>query len=113
MIARIARDLVAYRRPGLSIDQHRMLAWVELVFVRNLTGVNRVREHRVDVSAGERFAATLGAICPSGALAVQPEVVGLVLDPAHATELTIERKDATHRLGLGGVDNERPLPRLI
>src|SRR5262249_57957753 len=68
MIAPIVRDLVPHRGPGLSIDQCRMLAWVELVFVGNLTGVNRVREHRVDVSAGERFAAALGTIRPSGAL---------------------------------------------
>src|SRR5204862_4969540 len=39
MIASIACDLVPHRGPGLSIDQCRMLAWVKLVFVSNLTGV--------------------------------------------------------------------------
>src|SRR5262249_62110950 len=100
MVARLGRDLVPHRGPGLSIDQCRMLAWVELVFVGNLTGVNRVREHRVDVSARKRFAAALGTIRPGGAFRVQSEAVGLLFDPAPAAELTIEIEDATHGLGL-------------
>ena len=41
MIASIACDLVPHRGPSHSIDQCRMLAGVELVFVGNLTQVNR------------------------------------------------------------------------
>jgi hypothetical protein len=40
MVARIGRELIPHRGPGLSIDQRRMLAGVELVFVGNLTGVD-------------------------------------------------------------------------
>jgi hypothetical protein len=42
-----------------------------------------------------------------------PETVDLLLDPAHAAELTIESKDAAHRLGLGRVDDERALAGVI
>jgi hypothetical protein len=61
-----------------------MLAGVELTLVRNLTGVNRVREQPVDLSARERLAAALDAIRCGAALCFEPEAVRFVLDPAHA-----------------------------
>ena len=42
-----------------------------------------------------------------------PETVGLLLDPAHAAEITIESEDAAYRLGLGRVDDERALVGVI
>ena len=47
----------------------------------------------------------------SGALCVQPEAIGFVLDPAHAAEFTIQTKDATHSLTLGRIDGQRASPR--
>src|SRR5258705_13519933 len=44
---------------------------------------------------------------------LSPRRVGLLLDPAHAAELTIKGKDATHGLGFGRVDDERSLARLV
>ena len=90
-----------------------MLAGVELALVRNLPDVDRVRQQPVDVSARERFAAALGAARRRAALCPEPQAVGLLLDPAHAAELTIKREDAAHGLGLGGVDDERALARVI
>jgi hypothetical protein len=65
------------------------------------------------MTAREGFAAALGAIRCRAAFRAKPETVGLLLDPAHAAELTIESEDAAHRLGLGGVDDERALARVI
>jgi hypothetical protein len=46
--------------------------------MRNPTGINRVREQSVDVSARKWFPAALGAIRRCAALRPQPEPVGLV-----------------------------------
>src|SRR5271156_3000261 len=54
-----------------------------------------------------------GKVRPSGALRVQLEAVGLLLDSAHAAELTVEREDAAYGLGLGRVDDERALARVV
>src|SRR5690242_903279 len=40
-------------------------------------------------------------------------MVGLLLDPAHAAELTIESEDAADGLGLGRIDDERALVGVI
>src|SRR6202035_3241430 len=47
------------------------------------------------------------------AFRAKPETVGLLLDPAHAAELTIESEDAAYRLGFGRVDDERALVGVI
>src|ERR1700758_2624000 len=65
------------------------------------------------MTAREGFAAALGAIRRCAAFRAKPETVGPLLDPAHAAELTIESEDAAHRLGLGRVDDERALARVI
>ena len=49
MIAGMGGELVSNSSPGLIVDQRGMLARVELTLVRNLPGVNRVREQSVDV----------------------------------------------------------------
>src|SRR5882762_6762649 len=90
-----------------------MLSGVELALVRNLTDVNRVRQQVVDMSAREGFAAALDAARHRAALGAEPQAVGLSLDPAHAAELTIKGEDATHGLGLGRVDDERALARVV
>ena len=65
------------------------------------------------MTAREGFAAALGAIrCRE--FRAKPETVGLLLlDPAHAAELTIESQDAAYGLGLGRVDDERALVGVI
>src|SRR5437764_283108 len=63
--------------------------------------------------AREGPAAARGAIPRRAAFRPQPEAVGLLLDPAHAAELTIESEDATYSLGLGRVDQECTLARVI
>ena len=78
-----------------------------------VAGVNWVREQCVEMTAREGFAAALGAIRRCAAFRPKPETVGLLLDPAHAAELTIESEDAAHRLGLGRVDDERALVGVI
>src|SRR5436309_9528638 len=65
------------------------------------------------MTAGEGFAATLGAIRRCPAFRPKPETVGLLLDPTHAAELTIESEDAADGLGLGRVDDERALVGVI
>ena len=65
------------------------------------------------MTAREGFAAALGAIRCRAAFRPKPETVGLLLDPAHAAELTIESEDAAYRLGLGKVDDERALVGVI
>src|SRR5437870_3813453 len=90
-----------------------MLSGVELALVRNLTDVDRVRQPSVDVPAREGFAAALGAARRCATLCAEPEAVGLLLDPAHAADLTIKGEDAAHGLGLGRVDDERALARVI
>jgi hypothetical protein len=62
MVAGIACELVPYSGPDFIVDQRRMLAGIELTVVRNLTGVDWVREQCVEMSAREGFAAALGAI---------------------------------------------------
>src|SRR5277367_138982 len=86
---------------------------MELTLVRYLAGVNWVREQGVEMTARERFATALGAIRRCAAFRPKPETVGLLLDPAHAAELTIESEDAAHGLGLGKVDDERALVGVI
>src|SRR5215831_12325228 len=100
---------VANRGPGLVIDQCRMLARIELTLMRNPTSVNRVRQYSVEVSAREGCAAALDAIRRRAVLRPETEPVSFVLDPAHAAELTIERKDAADGLGLGRIDDKHPL----
>src|SRR5271167_579144 len=106
-------ELALNSGPGLIIDQRRMLARIEPTLVRNPTGVDRVCEQPIKMPTRERFAAALGAIRRCAAFRPQSETVGLLLDPAHAAELAIESEDAAHRLGLGRVDDERALARVI
>src|ERR1700730_16574751 len=65
------------------------------------------------MSAREGSAAALGAARRCAALCAEPEAVGLLLDPAHAAELTIKGEDATHGLRLGRVDDKRALARVV
>src|ERR1700751_5781921 len=111
MVRRVGNELILNGGPGLGIDQRRMLPGIELALVRNLTDVDRVRQQMVDVSAGEGSAAALGAARRRAVLCPEPQAVNLLLDPAHAAELTIKGEDATHGLGLGRVDDERALAR--
>src|SRR5207248_9752245 len=113
MVARVGCELVPNSGPALIVDQRRLLAGVELTLVRYLAGVNWVREQCVEMTAREGFAAALGAIRRCAASRPKPETVGLLLDPAHAAELTTEGDDAAYRLGLGRVDDERALARVI
>src|SRR6266446_1979775 len=83
-----------------------MLPGVELALVRNLTDVNRVGEQAVNVPAREGLAAAFDAARRRAALCAEPDAVGLLLDPAHAAEVTIESEDMAYRLGLGRVDDE-------
>src|SRR2546421_6847471 len=113
MVARVGCELVPNSGPDLIVDQRRMLAGVEPTLVRYVAGVNWVREQCVEMTAREGFAAALGAIRRGAAFRPKPETVGLLLDPAHAAELTIESEDAAYRLGLGRVDDERALVGVI
>src|SRR5438874_12461369 len=113
MVTRLGCELVSNSGPALIVDQRRLLAGVEPTLVRYLAGVNWVREQCVEMTAREGFAAALGAIRCRAAFRPKPETVGLLLDPAHAAELTIESEDAAYRLGLGRVDDERALARGI
>src|SRR5438477_2861206 len=113
MVARIGGELVPNSGPALIVDQRRLLTGVEFTLVSYVAGVNWVREQCVEMTAREGFAAALGAIHPRAAFRLKPETVGLLLDPAHAAELTIESEDAAYRLGLGRVDDERALARVI
>src|SRR5438270_13907886 len=92
MVARIGCELVPNSGPALVVDQGRLLARVEFTLVRYVAGVNWVREQGVEMTARERFAAALGAIRCRAAFRAKPETVGLLLDPAHAAELTIESR---------------------
>src|SRR5438105_3687370 len=113
MVAGVGGELVSNSSPGLIVDQRRVLAGVELTLVRNLPGVDRVRQQCVEVTAREGLAAALGAIRCRAAFRPKSKAVGLLLDPAHTTELTIESEEVAHRLGLGRVDDERALARVI
>src|SRR5207302_9394686 len=113
MVARIGCELVPNSGPALVVDQGRLLSGMELTLVSYVAGVNWVREQCVEMTAREGFAAALGAIHPRAAFRPKPETVGLLLDPAHAAELTIESEDAAHGLGLGRVDDERALVGVI
>src|SRR5437868_14129253 len=96
MVARVGCELVPNSGPALIVDQGRLLARVELTLVRYLAGVNWVREQCVEMTARKGFAAALDAIGCCPAFRPKPETVGLLLDSAHAAELTIESEDATH-----------------
>src|SRR6202045_1898823 len=113
MVARIGCELVPNNGPALIVDQGRLLTGVEFTLVSYVAGVNWVREQCVEMTAREGFAAALGAIRRRAAFRSKPETVGLLLDPGHAAELTIESEDAAHRLGLGRFDDERALARVI
>src|SRR5271156_4455268 len=113
MVARVCCKLVPNSGPALIVDQRRLLAGVELTPVRYPAGVNWVREQCVEMTAREGFAAALGAIRGCAPFRPKPETVGLLLDPAHAAELTIESEDAAHGLGFGRVDDQRTLARVI
>jgi len=65
------------------------------------------------MTAREGFAAASVPFAVCAAFRPKPETVGRLLDQAHAAELTIRSKDAAHRLGLGRVDDERALARVI
>jgi len=65
------------------------------------------------MTAREGFADALGALRRCAVFRPKSEAVGLLLDPAHTAELTIESEDAAHRLGLGGVDDQRARARVI
>src|SRR5947209_19962396 len=113
MVARVGCELVPNSGPALVVDQGRLLTGVEFTLVSYVAGVNWVREQCVEMTAREGFAAALGAIRRCAAFRPKPETVGLLLDPAHAAELTIEGEDAAHRLGFGRVDDERALARVV
>ena len=81
--------------------------------MRDLADVNWVREQCVEMTAREGFAAALSAIRCRAPLRLKPEAIGLLLDPAHAAELTIKREDAAYGLGLDGIDDKRALARVI
>src|SRR5438477_9904826 len=113
MVPRVGCELVPNSGPALIVDQGRLLTGVELTLVSYVAGINWVREQCVEMTAREGFAAALGAIRCRAAFRPKPETVGLLLDPAHAAELTIESDDAAYRLGLGRVDDERALARVV
>src|SRR5258708_36049117 len=113
MVARIGCELVPNNGPALIVDHGRLLTGVEFTLVSYLAGVNWVREQCVEMAAREGSAAALGAIPCRAAFRPKPETVGLLLDPAHAAELTIESEDAAYRLGLGRCDYARGLRDLI
>src|SRR5439155_17578246 len=113
MVARISCEPVPNSGPALIVDQGRLLTGVEFTLVSYVAGVNRVREQCIEMTAREGFAAALGAIRRCAGFRAKPEAVGLLLDPAHAAELTIESEDAAYRLGLGRVDDERAFARVI
>ena len=97
---------------GLVNEISKALGGAAIAF-DDLAGVNRVREQCVEMTAREGFAAALGAIRCRAAFRAKPETVGLLLDPAHAAEFTIESEDAAHGLGLGRVDDERALVGVV
>src|ERR1700756_5006653 len=113
MVARIGCELVANSGPALIVDHGRLLTGMEFTLVSYVAGVNWVREQCVEMTAREGFAAALGPIRCRAAFRAKPETVGLLLDPAHAAELTIESEDAAYRLRLGGIDDERARARVI
>src|SRR5277367_4017312 len=86
---------------------------MELTLVRYLAGVNWVRQQCVEMTAREGFAAALGAIRRCAAFRPKSEAIGLLLNPAHAAELTIESEDTADGLGLGRVDDERAFVGVI
>src|SRR2546421_9063856 len=113
MVAAIACELVPNSGLALIVDHGRLLTGVEFTVVRYVAGVNWVREQCVEMTAREGLAAALGTIRRCAAFRPKPETVGLLLDPTHAGELTIQSEDAAHRLGLDRVDHECALARVI
>src|ERR1700725_20311 len=113
MVARIGCEVGPNSGAALIVDQGHLLTGVEFTLVSYVAGVNWVREQCVEMTAREGFAAALGAIRCRAAFRPKPEPVGLLLDPAHAAEFTIESEDAAYRLGLGTVDDERALVGVI
>src|SRR3981081_1439724 len=113
MVARISCEPVPNSGPALIVDQRRLLTGVEFTFVSYVAGVNWVREQCVEMTAREGFAAALGAIRCRAEFRAKPETVGLLLDPAHAAELTIEREVAAFLRALGRVVDERALVCVI
>jgi hypothetical protein len=79
MAARVGSELVSNSSPGLIVDQRRLLAGVVLTLLRNLAGINRVREQCVEMTAREGFAAALGAIRRCAAFRPKSKAVGLLL----------------------------------
>jgi hypothetical protein len=77
--AGIGSKPVSNSGPSPILDQCRVQPGVKLTLVRNPTGVDRIREQFVYVSAREQFAAALSAIRCRAALCPQPEPVGLPL----------------------------------
>jgi hypothetical protein len=65
------------------------------------------------MTAREGFAAALDAIRRCAGFRPKPKSVGLLLDPAHAAELTTESEDAADGLGLSRIDDERALVGVI
>src|SRR5690348_4515920 len=65
------------------------------------------------MTAREGLPAALDAIRRCPAFRQKPETVGLLLDPAHAAELTIQSEDAADGVGLGRIDDERALVGVI
>src|SRR4029077_1431096 len=113
MVTCVRSKLIPNSGPGLGVDQRRMLSRVELALVRNLTDVDRVRQQSVDVPAREGSAAALDAVSRRAALRAEPQAVGLLFDPAHTAEFTIKGEDALHDLGLGRVNDEGRLSRVV
>src|SRR5438270_13701403 len=113
MVARIGCELVPNSGPALIVDQGRLLTGVEFTLVRYLAGVNWVREHCVEMTAREGFAAALGAIRRCAAFRPRPEAVELLLDPAHTAELNDRERRCGARSRYGRVDHERALARVI
>src|SRR5258706_14590436 len=112
MVTRVGGELVPNSGPALIVDQGRLLTGVELTLVRDLAGVNWVREHCVEMTAREGFAAALGAVRCRAAFRPKPETVGLLLDPAHAAERQRQLRQFAQQLNGSQEVGRRPRPEL-
>src|SRR5437763_512417 len=83
------------------------LKWV---IVTDVPGTAAVRRRARRVRCGCQSAPPSGG---RSARCARRAPGGLVVDPAHAAELTIRREDAADALGLSRVDDERTLVRVI